>query len=79
MVKTGINNSLTPFVSLLHFENFLQRSLGSFEFEDNQTLQEIYLQVPCPPVDEKLLDIYFNHCISHSLTQIDEIQKRRNS
>lgn len=64
-VKTGTHNSLAPFVSLLHFENFLQRSLGSFEFENNQTLKQISHKIPCPPVDEQLLNIYLHHYLSH--------------
>ncbi|MBE9222347.1 amino acid adenylation domain-containing protein [Cyanobacterium stanieri LEGE 03274] len=62
-VKKGTSNPLAPFVSLLHIENFLQRSLGSFEFEYNQILQQISPQISCLAVDKELLDTYLSHYI----------------
>lgn len=65
VIHSKIDHELAPFLSLLKFENFLQRSLGSFEFEENKTLQNLFNLVSCPCVNEKLLEAYFCDYISH--------------
>lgn len=57
-VRSKVDNELTPFLSLLKSENFLQRSLGSFEFEQDKNLENLFNIIACPCIEETLLKLY---------------------
>ncbi|MBL1210518.1 amino acid adenylation domain-containing protein [Geminocystis sp. GBBB08] len=59
VVRSKINNELTPFLSVINDNNFLQRSLGSFEFEKNTNLENISHLIPFPLIKENQLEAYF--------------------
>ncbi len=52
------DNELAPFLNLLHSDNFLQRSIGSFEFEQDSQLENLYDRISCPCINEEELKIY---------------------
>ena len=58
-IKYNANNELAPFLSLLNSRNFLQRALGSFKFENDPKLENLYDKISCPCVDEEQLKNYF--------------------
>lgn len=58
-VRSKVDNELTPFLTLLKSENFLQRSLGSFEFEQDKTLENLFNIIACPCIENQLLKTYF--------------------
>lgn len=58
-VRSKVDNELAPFLVLLKSQNFLQRSLGSFEFEQDKTLENLFNIIACPCIENTLLKIYF--------------------
>ncbi|MGI0479365.1 amino acid adenylation domain-containing protein [Geminocystis sp. CENA526] len=58
-VRSKVDNELTPFLTLLKSENFLQRSLGSFDFEQDKTLENLFNIIACPCIENQLLKTYF--------------------
>lgn len=55
IVRSKVDNELTPFLALLKSENFLQRSLGAFEFEQDQTLENLFNIIACPCIENTLV------------------------
>ncbi|BAQ66126.1 amino acid adenylation domain-containing protein [Geminocystis sp. NIES-3709] len=67
IIRSKVDNELTPFLTLLKSENFLQRSLGSFEFQEDKTLQNLFKIISCPCIEEKLLKAYFADYLTQPL------------
>lgn len=65
VIKNKIPNELTPFLTLLKSENFLQHSLGSLKFEENKTLNNLFKSISCPHIDENKLNSYFSYNITN--------------
>lgn len=58
-IRSKVDNELAPFLVLLKSQNFLQRSLGSFEFEQDETLKKLFNIIACPCIENTLLKNYF--------------------
>ncbi|HIK04902.1 MAG TPA: amino acid adenylation domain-containing protein [Trichormus sp. M33_DOE_039] len=69
LVKYNSENSLFPLISVLT-PSFVQKLLGTFRFNSENTLNELNRHsICCPPVNDELLQTYFSYFIQTGYLQ----------